>query len=60
MTSSREYPYGLWPSLLSSEQAARSKLSLSGLASSSDSLYWVEGRPELAGRRVVVAWTPGS
>ena len=46
--------WGRWPSPLSAEQAASMKLSVSGLRSLGDELFWIEGRPELGGRRVVV------
>jgi dienelactone hydrolase len=38
--------------------AARLKLSASGLCSLGDELFWVEGRPELGGRKVVLRQRP--
>ena len=51
--------WGRWPSPLSAEQAASMALSVSGLRSLGDELFWIEGRPELGGRRVVLRQRPG-
>ena len=45
---------------LHAADAATLKVSASALRSVGDDLYWIEGRPELAGRRVVVCWRPAS
>ena len=49
-------PYGRWPSRLDSATAASLKISVSTLRSWHDELFWIEGRPELKGRRVVTSW----
>jgi dipeptidyl aminopeptidase/acylaminoacyl peptidase len=45
--------------VLTPEIAARAKVSASGLCSLAGRLYWVEGRPELGGAKVVCSWAPG-
>ena len=47
------------PSSLSAHDAAGLKVSASMLRSLGDDLYWIEGRPELEGRRVVICWPAG-
>lgn len=47
------------PQALSAREAAACKLSIQNLRSCADSLYWIEGRPELNGDRVVLRWAPG-
>jgi dipeptidyl aminopeptidase/acylaminoacyl peptidase len=52
-------PWGRWPSPLSCELAASLALSFSSVRGQGDTLYWIEGRPELDGRRVVVTQMAG-
>lgn len=46
-------------SSLSARDAAGLKVAATMLRSLDDDLYWIEGRPELQGRRVVVCWPTG-
>lgn len=48
------------PRVLTTRAAATCKLSVQNLVSCGGELYWIEGRPELAGARVVMAWHPSS
>ena len=52
------HPFGRWPSTLDAAAAATAKLSVAGLRTLSTARYWVEGRPELGGRRVVLSQEP--
>jgi len=45
-------------STMSSREAAACKLSIQNLRSFRRDLYWIEGRPELGGDRVVLRWSP--
>ena len=49
-------PYGLWDSTLDFLTAASLKVSVSTLRSWKDDYFWIEGRPDLKGRRVVVRY----
>ena len=57
MTSSDNasvFPYGAWPSPISAETLVAGVVALAGLASDGRRLYWLEGRPEEAGRTVLM------
>ena len=45
-------------STMSSREAAGCKLSIQNLRSFRCALYWIEGRPERGGDRVVLRWSP--
>lgn len=47
-------PYGSWPSPISAETLVAGVVSLSALHSDGRRLYWLEGRPEEAGRTVLM------
>ena len=49
----------MWTSPLSPSEAATLKVSASALRAHGNDLYWIEGRPELKGARVVVRWVLG-
>lgn len=48
--------FGFWPSPLSVEVAASLSVSVSTLRACGETFYWIEGRPDLGGRRVVMSW----
>jgi len=52
-------PYGSWPSPISAEALVEGVVSLSGLASDGETVFWLEGRPEEGGRTVLVAHAGG-
>jgi dipeptidyl aminopeptidase/acylaminoacyl peptidase len=47
-------PYGSWPSPLTSEVLVQKVVSLSDVRASGDTVWWNEGRPQEAGRHVLV------
>jgi dipeptidyl aminopeptidase/acylaminoacyl peptidase len=51
-------PYGSWPSPITSEFLVQQAVSLSQVAVDGDTLWWLEGRPQEAGRQVVVSRDP--
>ena len=53
-------PYGAWPSPITAASLVERAVSLGGLQTSGDALFWNEGRPAEAGRQVVVRWAPGA
>ena len=46
--------YGTWPSPISPEMLTRAQIGLSGPIIDQGDIYWLEGRPEEAGRQVLV------
>jgi dipeptidyl aminopeptidase/acylaminoacyl peptidase len=52
-------PYGSWRSPLTSELLVKGALGLSEPRFDGSQLYWIEARPEEAGRQVVVVARPG-
>ncbi|AOE49386.1 alpha/beta hydrolase family protein [Kangiella sediminilitoris] len=52
-------PYGLWESPISAEQLASKSTRLGQIQTTSDALYWLEGRPEEQGRGVIVRYREG-
>ncbi len=54
-TELEQRPYGAWPSPISAEALVAGVVSLAGLASDQDELFWLEGRPEEGGRSVLVS-----
>ncbi|MGH2559587.1 MAG: S9 family peptidase [Thermomicrobiales bacterium] len=51
-------PYGSWPSPITSELIVTGTISLLEVTIDGDDIYWIEGRPTEAGRRVIVRRTP--
>jgi dipeptidyl aminopeptidase/acylaminoacyl peptidase len=47
-------PYGTWPSPISAASLVEQAVRLSAVTVCGDRVYWVEGRPEEAGREVLV------
>jgi dipeptidyl aminopeptidase/acylaminoacyl peptidase len=54
----RVAPFGTWSSPLDAATAAGLTLSLSEVSRDGDSWYWLEGRPQEAGRQVIVRLEP--
>ncbi len=52
-------PFGTWRSPITPEMLTRAQVSLSGPITDGDSVYWLEGRPEEAGRQVLVRMLNG-
>ena len=52
-------PYGTWPSPISADLVAGATLGLSDVRADGADIYWIEGRPAEAGRRVLVRWRAG-
>lgn len=48
--------FGFWPSPLGVDVAASLSVSVSTLRACGEAFYWIEGRPDLGGRRVVMSW----
>lgn len=53
-------PYGSWPSTISARSLIAGVVGFSELTSEDDTLYWLESRPEEAGRTVLVRWRDGA
>ena len=53
-------PYGSWKSPITAEVLLGNTVSLSQPLIEGGSVYWVEGRPQEAGRSVVVRWAAGA
>lgn len=53
-------PYGSWKSPITAEVLLGNTVSLSQPLIEGASVYWVEGRPQEAGRSVVVRWAAGA
>jgi dipeptidyl aminopeptidase/acylaminoacyl peptidase len=51
-------PYGSWPSPITSDFLVQQVVSLSEVLVDDGSLWWIEGRPQEAGRQVVVRRDP--
>ena len=55
MASARHVlPYGTWPSPISAERVASQSVRLGAVGVDGDDIYWIEGRPQEAGRNVLV------
>lgn len=52
-------PYGSWISPITSEALVSGSSGLSELAVDGADVYWIEGRPQESGRRVIVRRSPG-
>jgi dipeptidyl aminopeptidase/acylaminoacyl peptidase len=53
-----EAPYSIWPSLVSAELVAQHATAYDAVHADGRAIYWLETRPNQAGRTVVVRWTP--
>ena len=53
-------PYGCWKSPITSDLIVRQSVGLSEIRLDGREVYWLESRPEEAGRNVVVRYVPGS
>src|SRR6478672_12677868 len=51
-------PYGSWISPITSEALVSGSSSLAEVVVEGDNIYWIEGRPQESGRRVIMRWTP--
>jgi dipeptidyl aminopeptidase/acylaminoacyl peptidase len=51
-------PYGTWPSPVTLDLITRQTISVRTLLADGDALYWLEGRPDEAGRFALMRWTP--
>lgn len=60
MTMPITAPYGSWKSPITAEVLLGNTVSLSQPLIEGASVYWVEGRPQEAGRSVVVRWAAGA
>ncbi len=58
MPAKRPLPFGLWPSPISADLAARGSRRFGTLQADADAVYWSEGRPEEQGRQVIVRAGP--
>ena len=58
MSEKKIAPYGSWKSPITTDLIVAGTIRLGQLAVEGDTLYWAEGRPEEAGRNVIVRWTP--
>ena len=58
MPAKRPLPFGLWPSPISAELAARGSRRFGMVQASGEAVYWSEGRPEDQGRQVIVRVGP--
>ena len=54
MAINRVAPYGAWKSPVTSEALTRETVGLAEVRTSVDDLYWIETRPDEAGRSVIV------
>lgn len=54
----QQAPYGSWATPITSELIVAGTISLIEAAIDGDDVYWIEGRPTEAGRRVIVRRTP--
>ena len=55
-----ETPYGAWPSPITSKLITQSGVRMGSISvSDAGALHWLEGRPQEAGRQVVVRYAPG-
>lgn len=60
--ASTSKPYGTWPSPITSKAITAGSIKLGNVHynSQTKTLYWLEGRPQEAGRNVLVKYHPGS
>jgi dipeptidyl aminopeptidase/acylaminoacyl peptidase len=58
MPAKRPLAFGIWPSPVSAELAARGSRRFGMVQASGEAVYWTEGRPEDQGRQVVVRCGP--
>jgi len=58
MPAKRPLPFGLWPSPVSAELAARGSRRFGMVQASGEAVYWSEARPEEQGRQVIVRCGP--
>ena len=58
MTSKMISPYGSWKSPITAELITRGGLRLAEVRADGPDVYWLEGRPEEAGRYVIVKRSP--
>ncbi|MBI2379232.1 MAG: S9 family peptidase [Gammaproteobacteria bacterium] len=59
MTQPSIQPYGTWTSPLRPADLARASRRFGHLASDGEALYWLESRPEEAGRNALMCYRPG-
>ncbi len=52
----RTRPYGSWSSPIGSDLVATAQIRLGEMVLSDEAVYWIEGRPQEAGRNVLVRW----
>lgn len=58
MPAKRPLPFGIWPSPVSAELAARGSRRFGMVQASGGAIYWSEARPEEQGRQVIVRCGP--
>ena len=58
MPAKRPLAFGIWPSPISAELAARGSRRFGMVQASGEAVYWTEGRPEDQGRQVIVRCGP--
>jgi dipeptidyl aminopeptidase/acylaminoacyl peptidase len=58
MPAKRPLPFGIWPSPVSAELAARGSRRFGMVQASGEAVYWSEVRPEEEGRQVIVRCGP--
>lgn len=58
MSNPKTAPYGSWKSPLTSDLIAAGTVALGQITFDGDDIYWIEQRPEEAGRNVIVRRTP--
>jgi len=58
MPAKRALPFGIWPSPVSAELAARGSRRFGMVQASGEAVYWSEARPEEQGRQVIVRCGP--
>ena len=58
MPAKRPLPFGIWPSPVSAELAARGSRRFGMVQANGEAIYWSEARPEEQGRQVIVRCGP--
>ena len=53
-------PYGSWQSPLTADHLVQGTVRFGDVAVAGQHVYWIESRPEQAGRCAIVCWKPGS
>ena len=53
-------PYGTWESPITSKAITAGSVRLSGVQYCNNNIYWLEGRPQEAGRNVLCKYSPDS